>query len=198
MSNLRGFKQKLSSVSRLWEEKDYDTALAEVESLRQSWPGNAHLQILWASLVQLQEEPKHDLAEAKRALQQAVALDKGSPAAAIELGHFLDNVEDDPEAASKLYAEAVPAARHLLIDGLIGQAKVFRQLNKREEFLRCLLELLDLARFEKGRGSAKEEAPGPDIIWESPTGHFHVIELNGPYAEQIQDLLSDAVTNRSA
>src|SRR5437879_4387310 len=38
MSNLRGFKQKLSAISRLWEEKEYDTALAEVESLLKTWP----------------------------------------------------------------------------------------------------------------------------------------------------------------
>jgi len=29
MSNLRGFKQKRSTVSRLWEEQDYEAALAE-------------------------------------------------------------------------------------------------------------------------------------------------------------------------
>jgi hypothetical protein len=61
MNHLRGFKQKLSTISRLWQDKEYDTALAEVESLQKSWPGNAHLHILWASLVQLQEEPKHEL-----------------------------------------------------------------------------------------------------------------------------------------
>src|SRR5437867_114650 len=115
MSNLRGFKQKLSTVSRLWEEREYDSALAEVESLLKSWPGNPHVHVLWASLVQLQEGPKHDLDEAKQALQQAVELDKGSPAGAIELGHFLDNVEDDPNAAAKVYAEGVALARQLLI-----------------------------------------------------------------------------------
>src|SRR5271170_3920790 len=67
MSNLRGFKQKLSTISRLWKKKDYDTALAEVETLLKSWPGNAHLLVLWASLVQLQEAPNHTLDEAKQA-----------------------------------------------------------------------------------------------------------------------------------
>ena len=81
MSSLRGFKQKLATVSRLWEQKDYDTALAEVESLLKVWPGNAHLHILWASLMQLQEDPKYDLDEARQALQQAVEFDKSSPAA---------------------------------------------------------------------------------------------------------------------
>src|SRR5947208_2570763 len=119
MSTLRGLKQRLSTVSRLWDEKAYDKALAEVETLLETWPGNPHLHVLRASLVQLQEEPKYDLDEAKQALQQAVELGKGSPEASIELGHFLDNVEDDPQAAVKVYAEGVATARHLLIDGLI-------------------------------------------------------------------------------
>jgi tetratricopeptide (TPR) repeat protein len=198
MSSLRGFKQKLSAVSRLWEEKDYDTALAEVESLLKRWPGNAHLHILWASLVQLQEDPKHDLNEARQALQQAIELDKVSPAGAIELGHFLDNVEDDPQAASKAYAEGVAAARQLLIDGLIGQAKALRQLDKRAEFVRCLLEVIHLARFETGSKRNKAEEAGSDIIFESPTGHFYAVQLKGPYAEQIQELLSEVSADGSA
>ncbi len=111
MSSLRGFKQKLSTVSRLWDENDYDAAIAQVESMLDIWPGSAHLHVLWASLVQLQENPKHTLAEAKQALHQAVELDKDSPAGLIELGHFLDNVEDDPHAASKAYVEGVAVAR---------------------------------------------------------------------------------------
>ena len=87
-SNLRQFKQKLSSVARLWDEQKYDKALHEVESLMQAWPGNAHLPILWASLVQLVESPRHQLDEAKLALQQAMELDKDSPAAAIEMVIF--------------------------------------------------------------------------------------------------------------
>jgi tetratricopeptide (TPR) repeat protein len=174
MNNLRGFKQKLAAVSRLWEEKDYDTALTEVETLLESWPGNPQLLVLWASLVQLQENPRHDLEEARRALQQAVELDRESPVAAIELGHFLDNVEDDPQAAARAYAEGVAAARRLLIDGLIGQAKAFRQMGKRDDFLRCLMEVLQLCREEMGRKQSKA------------------------FADQIQDLLGKVVTDRSA
>jgi hypothetical protein len=148
MSNLREFKQKLATVSRLRKEKEFDTALAEVESMLHRWPGNAHLHILWASLVQLQQEPKHELDEAKQALQQAVELDKGSAAALIELAYFLNNVEDNPQAAARVYAKGVSAARQLLLDGLIGQAKVFLELDKREEFQRCLEEILPLARLE--------------------------------------------------
>jgi tetratricopeptide (TPR) repeat protein len=198
VNNLRGFKQKLSTLSRLWEEKDYDTALAEVEILLKVWPGNAHLHILWASLVQLQEDPKHGLDEAKQALRQAVELDKDSPAGAIELGHFLDNVEDDPQAACRAYAEGVAAARRLLIDGLIGQAKALRQLDKREEFLRCLLEVLNLAQLDAGAKRNKTKDSGADVFFKSPTGQLYPMQANGPFAAQIQELLSDAVANRSA
>ncbi len=192
MSNLRGFKHKLSTISRLWEQKDYDTALAEVESLLKVWPGNAHLHILWASLVQLQEDSKYDLEEVKQALQQAVEFDRSSPASTIELAHFLDNVEDDPQSASKAYAEGIASARQLLIEGLIGQAKVFRQLDKKDEFSRCLLEVLHLARFETNPKRSRAEEVGANIIFESATGFFHANQLTGPYAEQIQELLSDS------
>jgi tetratricopeptide (TPR) repeat protein len=191
-SNLRQYKQKLSSVARLWDDQQYDKALHEVESLIQAWPGNAHLHILWASLVQLVESPRHQLDEAKLALQQAMDLDKDSPAAAIEMGHFLDNVEDNPRAASKHFADGVDAARKLLIDGLIGRAKALRQLDKREEFLRCLMELLHLTRFESGPKKSSHEDFGTDFLFE------YVVRLKGPHAEQIQELLGELATSRTA
>lgn len=199
MNTLRGLKQKLSTVSRLWDEENYDQALAEVETLLQTWPGNPHLHVLRANLVQLQEEPKYDLDEAKQALRQAIELDKGSPTASIELGHFLDNVEDDPRSAIKAYAEGIAAARDLLIDGLIGQAKAYRQLNKKDDFRRCLLEVLELARFDARSRENKAEQPEADIIVQSNSGHvdiirsqhFHTVQLKGPNAEQIQQLLCE-------
>jgi hypothetical protein len=196
MSNLRAFKQKLATVSRRWQEQAYDAALAEVEALLKTWPGNAHLHILWASLVQLQEGPSHELTEVKRALQEAIELDRGSPAAAIELGHFFDNVDDDPHAAAKAYADGVASARQLLIAGLIGQAKAYRQLENRDAFLRCVLEVLYLVRFQpdarKGRGDS-----GTDLLFKSSAGPVLTMELKGPYADQIQELLGDLVANSS-
>ena len=189
MSTLRALKQRLSTVSRLWDEKDYDKALAKVEALLKTWPGNPHLHVLRASLVQLQEEPKYDLDEAKQALQQAIELDKESPSALIELGHFLDNVEDDPQTAIKAYAEGVSPARRLLLDGLIGQAKAYRQLDKRKEFIRCLLEILHLAHFDSRSRRNKAEELGSDIIVRFALGD--VIQLESPYAEQVQELLSE-------
>lgn len=169
MSNFRALKQGLSNVSRLWDKENYDKALAEVETLLETWPGNPHLHVLKASLVQLQEEPKYELDEAKQALQRAIELDKESPAASIELGHYLDNVEDDPQAAVRVYAQGIAAARHLLVDGLIGQAKSYLQLDKKEDFFRCLREILYLTRFD-----------------------------TGPYAEQVQELLTELVIDHQS
>ncbi len=198
MSHLRGFQQKLAAISRLWDEHDYDSAFTEVEAALKTWPGNAHLHVLWASLVQLQENPSYDLDDAKQALQKAVELDRASPAAAIELGHFLDHVEDNPQAASKVYAEGVAYARQLLIDGLIGQAKAFQQLEKHEEFRRCLLEVLHLTQFDSNPKSAKTAKSATNDIVKSPSNHFYDIQLKGPYAEQIHELLSEVVANHSA
>ena len=107
--------------------------------MREAWPGNSYLHILWASLVQLQESPAHSLEEAKQALQQAIDLDRSSPAGPIELGHFLDAVEDDPLAASKAFAEGAALARKLLIEGLIGEAKALLQLDNKQAAMQACL-----------------------------------------------------------
>ena len=191
MTHLRAFKQKLSAVNRLWADQDYDQALAEVESLLKAWPGNGHLHILFASLVQLQEDPKHSLDEAKQALRQAIDLDKSSPAGPIELGHFLDTVEDNPQAASKSYAEGVAAARQRLIEGLMGQAKVFLQLERTEDCLQSLLEVLHLLYFEPASKRNKLDGATKDITFESPAGQVYSVQLKGAFAEQIEEILND-------
>lgn len=149
MNGTGSLTKGLSDVTALMEEEKYDRAIKRLEELRKNWPGNAQLQVLWAKLVQLQEVPTHTLNDAKRALQQAVELDKQSPAAAIELGYFLDNVEDDPQAAAKSFAQGIAAARHLLIEGLLGQAKSLIQLDKREDAVRCLVEAHQLSDAER-------------------------------------------------
>ena len=83
-------------------------------------------------------------------------------AAAIELGHFLDNVEDDPAAAAKAFGQGITAARHLLIEGLLGQAKSLIQLDKREEAVRCLVEAHQLADAERPNRK-------PWFDWEDPS-----------------------------
>jgi tetratricopeptide (TPR) repeat protein len=149
MNDTGAFSKALSDVMALWEDEKYDRALKRVEELRESWPGNPQLRVMWAKLVQLTDKPTHSLIDAKRVLQQAIELDKQSPAAAIELGHLLDNVEDDPQAASKSFAQGIVTARHLLIEGLLGQAKSLMQLDKRDEAVRCLVEAHQLADADR-------------------------------------------------
>jgi hypothetical protein len=149
MNGTGSFTKGLAEVSALRGKGAYDRAMARLEELREAWSGNTQLYVLWARLVQLQDDPTHTLNDAKRALQQAIELDKQSPAAAIELGYFLDNVEDDPQAAAKAFAQGITAARNLLIEGLLGQAKSLIQLDKREDAVRCLVEAHQLADAER-------------------------------------------------
>ena len=173
MNGTGSLTKGLSDVTALMEDEKYDRALKRLEELRKAWPGNAHLHVLWAKLVQLTDEPTHTLNDAKRALQQAIELDKQSPAATIELGYFLDNVEDDPQAAAKAFAQGITAAKLSLIDGLLGQAKALLQLDKREDAVRCVVEALHLADTER---SAKK----------------------GAFASRIEDLLKELWQMQSA
>ena len=149
MNGTSAFTKGLADILALVDEEKYDRALKKLEELKKNWPGSAQLQILWARLVQLQDNPTLSLADAKQALQQAVELDKQSPAAAVELGYFLDNVEDDPQAATKSFAQGIAAARLLLIEGLLGQARALMQLDRRDEAVRCLVEAHQLADAER-------------------------------------------------
>jgi tetratricopeptide (TPR) repeat protein len=142
MSTLRGWKQKLAAVSRLWEKGKYDAALDAVEALLREWPGNGHLHGLWAGLVQLQEDPAHSLEDVRHALDRAADLDPTSAAAEIERGHFLDAVEDDPRSAARAFGDAAALARAQLVEALIGQARALAQLGKKLDARRCLLEVL--------------------------------------------------------
>ena len=174
MRSTASLKRKLAEMVAARAGEAHDDALASVEDMLAEWPGNPHLHIAWASLVQLQDEPRRSLEEVKKALQVAVDLDRRSPAASIELGHFLDNVKDDPAAAANAFAEGIASARRLLIDGLLGQAKAFLQLDRRDDAIRCLTESLRLAEA------------GDDA------------KVDGPIAERIEDLMKDVVLARSA
>jgi tetratricopeptide (TPR) repeat protein len=198
MKTARDFKHKVSQVQALWAKRDYDKALSIVEELLKTCPGSAALNIMWASLVQLQEDPDHDLDEVKKALESAVQLDKDSPAGPIELGHFYDAVEDNPHAASRAFAEGIAKARHLLIDGLLGQARALLQLNKRKEANRCLIEALYLTNMSESPGAAKSTNGGPDLLLRGQAGAMLAFQMKGPFAEEMESLLQDVLATRSA
>jgi tetratricopeptide (TPR) repeat protein len=187
VKNLKGTKSNgslesgLAHVRRLRDRQEYDHAMAAVEQLIALWPGNPQLYTLLAALIQLQEKPSHKLENARKALEEAVAMDRNSPQAAVELGYYLDAVEDDPKAASRAFANGIATARRLLIDGLLGQARALTQLHKRDEAFRCLTEALYLADIARPvhQSSARDRTPGP-------------------FASKVEDLLSELFPKRSA
>ena len=196
MSVVRTFQQDLAKIARFWEAADYDAALDRVEEARKAWPGNAHFQILWASLVQLQDDPKHTLDEAKQAIQQAVEWDETSPAGSIELGHFLDRVENDPDGATQAYARGIALARNLLIDGLIGQAQALLQVDRADEAFRHVLELLHLHNFE--RTAAGPTAGDLDVSHTLRASGLSPDKLQSPSVQQVEELLDQVLARRSA
>jgi tetratricopeptide (TPR) repeat protein len=191
MIQTRSFKQGMSKVRRHWRARQFDLALGEVDGLLKSWPGSAYLHTLWAALVQLQDSPTHSLDEAKRALQRAMEIDESSPAAAIDLGHFLDAVEDDPQAASKPFSEGIVRARRLLMDGLLGQARALLQIGKRDEAMKCLMESLYLANIGQLGLAANGTNAVPDVLWRDPNGQLLALQLKGPFAMEVEDLLQE-------
>lgn len=181
MMSVRAFEQRMAKIHRDWGAKRYDVALSDVEELLAALPGNAHLHTLWAGLVQLQDKPTHSLDAARKSLERAAVLDKDSPAGAIELGHFLDAVADDPQAASKAFSNGITAARRLLIDGLLGQAGALIQLGKREDALKCLMETLYLSNIEHPSATTNQ----------GPAG------AGGRFSMMMEDLLKEFFPKRS-
>lgn len=149
MNGINSFTKGLGEVLSFYAREEYDRALARLEELRQSWPGNAYLLVLWARLVQLQDETQYSLDDAKRAMQQAIELEGKPLGAAIELGYFLDNIKDNPQTATKSFAHGIATARQLLINGLLGQAKALLQLDKHEDAVRCLVEAHTIADADR-------------------------------------------------
>src|SRR5262245_24581383 len=100
MNATTSLKRGLARIRREWQARRYELALAEVNRLLGNWPDNPQLLLIWANLVQLQDDKTGPtLDDAKAALQRAVELDEESPCTWIELGHFLNAVEDDPQGA---------------------------------------------------------------------------------------------------
>lgn len=198
MTSTRSFKQKLSKVYQCWQAEQYDDALGHLEALLEVWPGNPQLHVLWATLVQLQDNPSNGLDEVKARLQSAIELDRNSPSAAIELGYFLDAVEDNPQAAAKSFSDGISMARRLLVDGLLGKARSLLQLGKRDEAFKCLMESLRTENVEATSEGGKSTNATPDILLREPSGTLLAFQLKGPFAIKIEDLLREFSPKRSA
>lgn len=162
MKSSTSMKRGLATIRRLWRSGRYDRALADVDRLLKEWPDNSQLLTMRGNLIQLQEEEGPTLKDAKRALQRAVDLDEESPYPLLELGHFLHAVEDDAEAAAKCFAKAIRLSKRLLREALVGQAKVFAQLERRSEAFACLTE----AYWLQSRNGNPPQEPGDREIFE--------------------------------
>ncbi len=145
--------------------------MEQADRLCEAFPGNSQLYLIWADLVQLQEHPQHSLDEARAALETAIKLDDGSPAALLELGHYLDAVEDDPKAAAATFAQAAAIAKKAFVEALVGQAKSLLQLHRGEDAVHYLLEALQLVGLNgTGRnGKARNSSNGASIPAEIET-----------------------------
>jgi len=146
MKTASSLKRGLTKVWKLQDDRRYDLALKEVDSLLEDWPGNAQLLVLRAELIQLQEdeEGSPSLEDAKNDLKRALALDELSPNTLIEMGYFLFKVEDDAKAASKYFQRAIKQSREFLREALLGQAELLSEQDQKEEALACLLEAYQL------------------------------------------------------
>ena len=89
---------------------------------------SAELLILRGQLIQLVADGRPDeLEEAFACYQEALALDPGSAEAHEEIGHFLDDVADDPAEAAEFFRKAIelgagPSAEEALRDVLSQMA----------------------------------------------------------------------------
>ena len=100
-------------------------------------------------------------------------------------------------SVSRLW-EARELARQLLTDGLIGEAKALLQLERKEEALRCLMEVLQLMQFHPRPKRQRSEPAMPDIVSRSSSGGVWVVEIKGPLTERVEELLNQLISSRSA
>lgn len=193
MSRAPSYSQQVAKVRKLWNGGKYDQALSAVEEMMTAWPGNAALHVAWACLVQLQEETSHELSAVKRALETARELDDKSSAASIELGNFLDAVEDDAEGAEEAFGGAASIARKQLIEALSGRARALLQLDRSEEATRCLIEVLQLSRGVPKAKTGKSTNGNADLAWSDASGGTLHVQVKGGLTEEIQSLVQDVL-----
>src|SRR5262245_36923902 len=159
MRTTKTYKSGLARIRKAWRTGRYERALEEVERLLSSWPDNPSLLRMRAELVQLQEETKHRLVDVRADLERAVALNEESPAALIELGHFLSTVEDNPAAASRCFGKAITLCRRFLTEALLAQADTLLEIDRKPDALAHLAEayFLQAPNGRSAAGSAGKE-----------------------------------------
>jgi hypothetical protein len=166
------FRRKLSAVRAAERKSDYVKALVALDALIDELPGNPSLLVRRAMLIQLQADGGPPLNEAKHALRSALELDDKHPSALIELAQFQFAVEDDAATAKQTFDSAVAACLRLLIEALLGQAKVLVETNQREEAFDCLARVRWLQASSDNGHVASLDADDRELVerWEELAG----------------------------
>jgi len=191
MKSVKSYQQSINKVLRCWKNGEYKDALRLVDGLLAEWPGNARLHVLWANLVQLQDETEYTLTEAKQALIRATALDDDSPAGHLELGHFLNAVQDNPGEAAAAFSRAAEVARRQLIDALLGQAGALVELRSRDAAWKCLEEAIRLLNASSPGDEQDTEDGETDFAIRDTSGRIIEVRLQGPFSDRVRDLLHE-------
>lgn len=97
------FRRKTDQIFDHWVNQRFDEAVSIIESMLPSQ--NSNLYFWLGQLVQMQEESKYSLQDAKNFLEIAVDLSDNGPEEVFELGNFLMNVEENPKEALKCFEE---------------------------------------------------------------------------------------------
>jgi tetratricopeptide (TPR) repeat protein len=162
MKPTNSFKRGVAKARREWQAGRYDKSLAEVSRLLREWPDNPQLLVMWADLIQLQDDDQGpSLDDARSAYRRAAELDNQSPGALIELGHFCYAIDDNAPAAAKAFDKAIDLCKRLLIEALIGRAKALDELGRGKEALASLAEAFTLQTRD---GSARNGVGTDEIL----------------------------------
>ncbi len=163
------YKKQLAAARRKAEAGEYAEALAAVDTMLEQWPASPALHVLRAELIQLQEAEGPELEEARRELDQAIALDDRFLPALLEKGHYQFAVEDDAKGAAKIFDQAVRIATEFLIASLLGRAMALLEAGRKEEAFH-LLARVDSLRQEHAGSSPPEWSQRMLDLWSELTG----------------------------
>ncbi len=128
---MTNFKKQIDKVEDLYDKREYEKALKKLKSMRKRWKGNARLDVLFGKLVGqfISSEEDDDrlghtrftMKDVRRAFSRAAVTDIDGK---LELGLFLDEIEEDNDAAKTVITEAVEDAAFLLAETITALREV--------------------------------------------------------------------------
>src|SRR5260370_13633039 len=162
MKPAKSLKRNLEKIRLLSDSRKYSQAFRLAERLLEEWPDNPHVLVMWANLLQLQEEKEGPaLDKARAALERAVELDECAPMPLNQLGHYLFALEDDTRAADQCFSKAITLCKRYLREALVARAEALSELGHRQEALALLAEAYWL---ESRNGTSRQGSDGEEIL----------------------------------